>query len=629
MAKTEDKKSLADYKPSDEDKKVIQRWQKRFGVAERYRKPYEAKVLRMHKLKRAYRDPLKYPYMTRLMPPIGFRVIQTIATRLEAAKMTVSIMPNDKKYQEDSEAIKDWEKLIAYNLQENNWEDIKNDYIDNQQTEGNAYAQIVWDATINGPKIVIRDWYLTYFDPNAGPRLENSEWEIVRSYKTRARILKDEKKRKGNKIYKNLEFIEDKKIADDPRREREELETLKMGQVRTARNIDNDKDDLRDRQTGVVDDDIKQVEIRECYDHITDEILVFMNDGQVLVRKEKNPYADIDEGQMIVDLPCIRIPHRAYAMAQLEPVETSIIEITDSRNQVSDDVIFNLDPIRKIKKGTGVEKQDLTVGPGEKWVLNNVDDIVLERGVGLDRSWIDKDNMLNDEIDKTLALPEYTSGVPNSSQEPSSKVEALLGQTQIRLGKFLRHYETAMSDIVNKMIQLNQKMLAEVKEEGEEKSVRGRSYRLIKDGKVSFEEFKSVDIGVDAKVRFDLKEEKTPDKRKEEAWTIYDKFILEDRPQPTDIEAMNIWYKERAVVRKIVLKEYDKEQYTDLLTKMQQKEDEALEKQQQQPAVGPAEPPAEAPQLPTPPPEKIPLLPQEPQAESPGFLQKLLGRVRG
>ena len=629
MVKKEEKKTLADYSPSEKDKKVIARWQKRFEVAKRYRKPYEAKVVRMHKLKRAYRDPLKYNYMTRLMPPIGFRVIQTISTRLEAAKMTVSIRPNDKEYAEDQEAIEDWEKLIAFNLQENNWDDIKNDYIDNQQTEGNAYAQVVWDHSANGPKIVLRDWFLTLFDPNAGPRLEGSEWEILQSYKTKARILKDEKKR-GKKIYNSLEYIENRTIEDDPRREREAIETLKMGQVRTARNIDNDKDDLRDRETEVVDDDIKQVEIRECYDHITDEILVFMNDGEVLVRREKNPYADIDDGQMIVDLPCIRIPHRAYSMAQLEPVETLIIEIADSRNQVSDDIIFNLDPIRKVKKGSGVEKQDLTVGPGEKWVLKDVDDVVLERGVGLDRSWIDKDNMLNDEVDKTLALPEYTSGVPNSSQEPSSKVEALLGQTQIRLGKFLRHYEIAISDIVNKMIQLNQKMLQEVEgEEGEEETRRGRSYRLIKDGKVTFEEFKSVDIGVDAKVRFDLKEEKTPDKRKEEAWAIYDKFILEDRPSPEDTEAMNIWLQERAVVRKIVLKEYDKEQYTKLLTKMQQKEEEAQQPPAVGPAEGPAEPPAEAPQLPTPPPEPIPLIPQEPQAESPGFLQKLLGRVRG
>ena len=93
---------------------------------------------------------------------------------------------------------------------------------------------------------------------------------------------------------------------------------------------------------------------------------------------------------------------------------------------------------------------------------------------------------------------------------------------------------------------------------------------------------------------------------------------------------MNIWLQERAVVRKIVLKEYDKEQYTELLTKMQQKEDEA--QQPPAPAVGqpPAELPAEAPpQLPTPPPEPIPLIPQEPQAESPGFLQKLLGRIGG
>jgi len=51
-------------------------------------------------------------------------------------------------------------------------------------------------------------------------------------------------------------------------------------------------------------------------------------------------------------------------MGILEPVETLIHEIADGRNQAMDNIVFNLDPIKKVKKGAKIDISDLKVSPG-------------------------------------------------------------------------------------------------------------------------------------------------------------------------------------------------------------------------------------------------------------------------
>src|SRR5690606_4422559 len=113
-----------------------------------------------------------------------------------------------------------------------------------------------------------------------------------------------------------------------------------------------------------------------------------------LIRQDENPYKDINEGRMIITLPCIRVPWSAYSMGIMEPVETIIHEIADSRNQAMDSIVLNLDPVRKVKKSAGLTKDDLITGPGALWELDNADDVVIERGDAPNNSWVEKDNLL-------------------------------------------------------------------------------------------------------------------------------------------------------------------------------------------------------------------------------------------
>ena len=368
----EETKTTAKYDPTDEESAKIEKWKQRFGVAERFRNPFEAKFLRMWKLYRAYRDKVNYAYKTNLMPPVGFEIIETVKPRLSASKMRTRIFPVNKD-DVGSGAIEEWDSLISYNFEVMELDEKKVDYIDSMLKYGNGYAHIYWMDHEDGgdPGMDIIDNWLLYFDPNATNRLKDSEWEIKQIFKSKARILKEEKNRANDEVeveeedpetgekkvvkksvhgvYKNLEHVQDQKITDDPRSERVNIESLKMGQIDGP---DRASDDTQQSNSDPKFE-TKSVEIWECYDHDTDEIVTIMN-REVLVRDEPNPYKDINEGRLIVDLPCIRVPWSAYAMGLMEPVETIIHEIADSRNQAMDNVVFNLDPIRKVRKSAEI-----------------------------------------------------------------------------------------------------------------------------------------------------------------------------------------------------------------------------------------------------------------------------------
>lgn len=579
----------SDYKPDSVEEKLLKKWTGRFDRAERFRKPYQAKMLRMYKLYRAYRDKQNYAYNTRIMPPIGFEIVETIKPRLSAARLKTRVFPIA---QDDvgSTALEEWDSLLNYNFEVMDLNEWKVDWVDSMLKYGNGYAHIFWLESEEGgdPGMDIIDNWLLYFDPSAGPRLKDSDWEVKQSFKKIAKIKKEEKKRTKNDdaitdddeeleegeeretgaLYNdNLKYVENQTVAEDPRAERYEIETLKMGQ------IDDGSRESDDTQQTQSDEKAKEktVEIWECFDHVEEKIITIMN-KEVVVRNEEDPYKDINDGRLIVDLPCIRLPWSAFAMAIMEPVETIIHEIADSRNQAMDDIVYNLDPIRKVKKSANITSDDIPMAPGATWELNNVDDVVIERGVGLDSSWIEKDNVLRGEIQSSLALSEYVRGLPSSPQEPSSKVELLLQQTNIRFSQMVRQMEVAMTDIVTILIEMNKEFLTE-----------GKAYRLLGDD-VDFKELtaENKEVKIDARVEIEPEIEKGPEQKKKEANELYEMFITNDAPAEgaTEDEIAKFKVRKREM-QKLVLAEYDKSQYEEVLLGLEKLEDAEQEEGQE------------------------------------------------
>lgn len=620
---------------SEEERKekVVQLWNKRFKQAEDFRRPYIDRNIRMYKLYRAYRDVLNYAYGTNIMPPTGFEIIETVKPRLASAKIKVNINPKGKENLEN-ENISKWDDLVEYNLQEMKFDSKKIEWINAQLMYGNGTIQPIWAG--NFVDIDVVDNFLFYPDPKAQNRLSNSRWEIKQAFKAKAVIEKEEKKREDEKLYDENELAkvdDEQSTGDDPRRDRYQINTLKMGQIDSGKQRKGEVEPSRGSATNDKEFNERTVEIWECYDHVEEKIITIMN-RKHLVREDENTYEKVNDGiATFIDLPNITLNWEYYAMSILEPVETVIHEIADSRNQAMDDIVFSLDPIRKVKKGRGYKEEDLKHAPGAIWYLQQADDVVIERGPEISSAWVEKDNMLRREIQTSLALSEYTQGIPQSSSEPASKVEMLLMQTNVRFSLIVRQYEEAMTELVNNIIKMNQAFLTE-----------DVSMRILGDN-FRFAEFTQQDkeIGVDAWVAIEPDKEKTVEQQAKEALELYTLLIVDDKPEANQPKAVAKWQKKKALLQQMIVQKFGYEDYEDILAPEWEPEDEptpAPETTQNEPGgeVGPMptmpegglatmQPGAEMPQ-----PE--PMLPLEGQVDGvgvasgakPGLLQRLLGR---
>lgn len=539
----------------EREEKIVQLWVKRFEQSKNFRRPYLEKNLRMYKLYRAYRDARNYAYGTNLMPPTGFEIIETVKPRLASAKIKVNIYPKKAADQNNKNGISKWDDLVEYNLQEMEFDDKKVWWINAQLMFGNGIAQVYWDGKTANMEIV--DNWLFYPDPKAGNRLKNSRWEIKQAFKSKAVIENDEEKRGENRLYDEakLKKVKDEQpTGDDPRRDRYQINTLKMGQIDDGRQKKSDIQSSRGESSQDKEYSERTVEIWECWDHVENKLQTIMN-RKYLVRDDEHPYSNVNKGQVFIDLPDIALNWEFYAMGHLEPVETVIHEIADSRNQAMDDIVFSLDPIRKVKKGKGYKDEDIKHSPGAIWYLLNADDVVIERGPEISRAWVEKDNLLRREIQTSLALSEYTQGLPQSSQEPANKVEMLLMQTNIRFSGIVRQYEIALTELANAIIELNQEFL----EEDLAMRILGKNFR--------FAEFSAMDkqMSVDAWVSIDPVKEKSVEQEAKEAVELYKMLVTDDKPDGGNPEEVRQWKKKKALLQRVIVGKFGYEEYEDIL----------------------------------------------------------------
>jgi len=575
------------YQPTDEETELIEKWKKRFNKAKNWRQPYQQKWLRMYKLYRAYKDRTSYAYKTKLMPPIAFEIVETVKPRLASAKMNVRILPRGKE-DIDSSAIESWDDLIKYDFDVINFDDRKIDWINSALLYGNGIAQLTWnpgEEEDGDPSLEIQDLWLFYPDPEA-TNFQDSKWEIQLLYKTKEKLEKEEKVRGNAKLYKNLECVENKEIPNDPRKERYGINTKKMGQIDVGGTTKEGEPEAGTSLTGKMVD--KKVELWQIWDHEENKLIVIANQ-EIPIREDDNPYLNINGGRIFIDLPDHALLWELWAIGHIEPVETTIHEIADSRNQAMDDIVFTLDPIRKTRKDAHLNADDIIYEPGAIWDLKRADDVITERPPEISKQWLEKDEVLRREIQTSLAISEYAMGLPKSAQEPLGKVELLLMQTNIRFSLLLHQLEIAMTQLVNSMIQLNDEFLT-----------KDKAYRLIGED-IDFKEFKMEDkrIKVDARVEIEPKVEKMPEQRKVEVLELYKIFVAEDKPDPGDEEAIKTWKIRKRTLQKKILEEFGMEAYENLIIG---EEKEEVPKPPEAPAI----PSAEAPTPPIAPPMEAP-----------------------
>jgi len=573
------------YEPTDEEQKLLTKWKARFKRAKEFRDPYQAKWLRMYMLYRAYQNKQNYAYNTRLMPPIAFEIVQTVVSRLATAKRKTRILPREKQDVE-SESLQSWDDLVNYDFDIIELAKKLPHWIESSVIYGNGILKLAWkvsSVTKDGKTIT------TYDDPTASlvdlwdflpaPETEDLQeacpWLIHRIVKKKEKIEKEEKNRGENKIYKNLEFCESK-VVEDWKKERYEVNTKKMSQIAGSQ---------KDQQGGegkilpAKAEGEKQLELWECWDFEEDKLIVISN-GEVVIRDDENPYLGVNTGKIFIDLPDMPLLWEFWATGHIEPVETTITEIADLRNQRMDDVVLMLDPVVKIRKDSGITKNDIIFSPGAIWELRKMDDAVIERPPEISLMGVNEDKLMRDEISRTLALGEYMQGMPQSTNEPLGKVAMLLGQSNLRLSMNAQTVSVALTQLVNILIQMNQEFVD-----------KDKLYRIVGD-KVDFKEFKEADKKVQVDAIVEVEPVIPPDQqaRINQILLLYDKLIAQDKPDPKDPADIQRWLKRKRELQKLMLEELDLDSYIELLLGPDQTEASTVETPMNNPQNGPVSP---------------------------------------
>ena len=566
--------STVRYQPSERDTELLTKWKARFKRAKEFREPYQAKWLRMYRLYRAYQHKQNYAYNTRLMPPIAFEIVKTVVSRLATAKRKTRVIPRDKTDIE-STALGSWSDLVNYDFDIIELAKKLPNWIESSVLYGNGIAKLAWkvinrkrsDGTVktiyDDPTMILCDLWDFLPAPETEDLQDGCPWLIHRIVKAKEKISKEEENRGDNKIYKNLEFCEPK-IVEDWKKERYEINTKKMSQI---------DGDIRKAETGeqkvlpVKNDQEKQLELWECWDYEEDQLIVIAN-GEVVIRDDENPYLDVNNGHIFVDLPDMSLLWEFWATGHVEPVESTIMEIADLRNQRMDDVILMLDPVVKIRKDTGITKNDIIFSPGAVWELRKMDDVVIERPPDISLMGVNEDRLLRDEISRTLALGEYLQGLPQSSSEPLGKVAMLLGQSNLRLSMNAQNISNALTTVANILIQLNREFIGEDK-----------LYRIV-GNIVDFKEFKSEDKKIQVDAIVEVEPVIPPDKqaRLNQILLLYDKLIAQDKPDPNNPADVKHWLIRKRALQKMILEELDLDQYVDILLgpELVQKQEETI-----------------------------------------------------
>src|SRR3989338_6754941 len=526
--------STVRYQPSERDTELLTKWKSRFKRAKEFREPYQAKWLRMYRLYRAYQHKQNYAYNTRLMPPIAFEIVKTVVSRLATAKRKTRVIPRDKTDIE-STALGSWSDLVNYDFDIIELARKLPNWIESSVLYGNGIAKLAW-------KVINR---------------KRSDGTVKTIYDDPTMILCD--------LWDFLPAPETEDLQDGcPWLIHRIVNTKKMSQI---------DGDIRKAETGeqkvlpVKNDQEKQLELWECWDYEEDQLIVIAN-GEVVIRDDENPYLDVNNGHIFVDLPDMSLLWEFWATGHVEPVESTIMEIADLRNQRMDDVILMLDPVVKIRKDTGITKNDIIFSPGAVWELRKMDDVVIERPPDISLMGVNEDRLLRDEISRTLALGEYLQGLPQSSSEPLGKVAMLLGQSNLRLSMNAQNISNALTTVANILIQLNREFIGEDK-----------LYRIV-GNIVDFKEFKSEDKKIQVDAIVEVEPVIPPDKqaRLNQILLLYDKLIAQDKPDQNNPADVKHWLIRKRALQKMILEELDLDQYVDILLgpELMQKQEETI-----------------------------------------------------
>ena len=287
-----------------------------------WRQPFKEKWDRFYKMYRSYLDDTNYPWQSNVWVPYSFSTVETLAPRMVARRPQIDVMPREAA---DEEYAEIQSKLIDFEWEAMNADDIMEDAVKSQLMYGTAIIKVFWktetaevvkkepvdetfpelgiveeeveETTFDGPEIELIDLYDFFWDPRAID-IESSRWVAHRMY----RGLDHLKELQKQGVYKNISLLENAAIVSD-----DDQKAQRRGVLGVAV-----PDSLEANEEGK-----QMIELIEYWEN--DRVVTVAN-RSIVVRDEPNPYRHGKKPFVrIVDQS---VPHEFLGIGELEPIET-------------------------------------------------------------------------------------------------------------------------------------------------------------------------------------------------------------------------------------------------------------------------------------------------------------------
>jgi len=425
-----------------------------------WRQPFKEKWDRFYKMYRSYLDDTNYPWQSNVWVPYSFSTVETLAPRMVARRPQIDVMPREAA---DEEYAEIQSKLIDFEWEAMNADDIMEDAVKSQLMYGTAIIKVFWktetaevvkkepvdetfpeeeveETTFDGPEIELIDLYDFFWDPRAID-IESSRWVAHRMY----RGLDHLKELQKQGVYKNISLLENAAIVSD-----DDQKAQRRGVLGVAV-----PDSLEANEEGK-----QMIELIEYWEN--DRVVTVAN-RSIVVRDEPNPYRHGKKPFVrIVDQS---VPHEFLGIGELEPIETLQYELNDRRNQRMDNITLALNRMWKVKNGANVDEDELVSDAGgvvHTDDINGVEPLIMPDVTG---SSYNEETLIKGDIQQTTGVSDFTRGVGSDAlaNDTATGISLIQEAGNARFRLKIRNLEYGIEEIGRMMVSLNEQFLTEEK----------------------------------------------------------------------------------------------------------------------------------------------------------------------
>lgn len=427
----------------------------RYQRAKNYRQENQEDIWeRSYNNWRGVLDQTKYPWRSKVFVPWSFTVVETIIPKVFAREPKWRAIATKPDFLDS--APDTIQKLLDHQWRKAGMRLKMYDYIKDSLMYSKGYAKVSWnfktkvntymkpvvgeddeitfvkttksETAHDEPLIDIVDPLDIYVDPDCTQGINKDAAYVIHRKTVEYDTLLN------NTNYKNVEQIKDTKAYKD-----------NVNKVRSS------------TISPALDKFKNPVEILEYWG--ADDRLIVIANQSVVLRDDPNPY---DHKKIpFVELDDYRDPHQYYGQSELSVIDPLQREINAIRNQRRDYDNLALNPVIQMVPGTLRNPNSAVMGPGNIWMVSDLNSIGTFELPQLQGSSDDIENITASDIQRSVAIDEIGIGLLPDNPQRRSATEVVTATTMAgkRFAMKIALLEEAVKEIGQQVFALDQQFL--------------------------------------------------------------------------------------------------------------------------------------------------------------------------